>query len=259
MDGHESARWDVAAYALGVLDHQDIERYERHLAECASCAAELEFLLPASRLLADVDPADVRAAEEDNHLVDRLLDAVRVDRRRTRRRHRVTVAMGTALAAAAAAGVVLAGATWLDTVSTGGDFTAEPPPASASPEPEPSEAPEEPGGLPSGGELISATDPDTGVAMAAVLEGTDWGTQLWVEISSVTGPRECRLIVVRADGTGEVVGSWRVPESGYGTSAQPRPLLLQAPTATAPADIDQLQLQAVEPGGSTSTLVAVPV
>jgi Putative zinc-finger len=254
MDRHESAHWDVAAYALGVLDHGEIERYERHLAECASCAADLEYLLPASRLLADVDPVHIRAAV-DTQLMDRLLSAVRIDRHRGRRRQRLTITVGTALAAAAAAVVVLAGATWLDTVPTDEDINAALSP-SASPEPTESEEPES---LPGDSEPFSATDPDSGVEMAAVLEGTDWGTQLLLEISSVTGPRECRLIVVRADGSGEVVGSWRVPASGYGTVAQPRPLLLQAPTATAPGDIDQLQLQAVEPDGSNITLVTVPV
>lgn len=52
MDQHEGAFWDVAAYALGVLDPKDIAGCELHLAECASCAAELEYLLPASTALA---------------------------------------------------------------------------------------------------------------------------------------------------------------------------------------------------------------
>jgi hypothetical protein len=254
MDRQESAHWDVAAYALGVLDHGEIERYERHLAECASCAADLEYLLPASRLLVDVDPTHIRAAV-DTQLMDRLLGAVRVDRHRGRRRQRLTVAVGTALAAAAASVAVLAGVTWLDSVPTDDDLTAAPP-ATASPEPRESE---EPDGLPDGSDPATATDPTTGVEMAALLEGTDWGTQLLLEISSVTGPRECRLIVVRADGSGEVVGSWRVPEAGYGTEEQPRPLVIDAPTATSPDDIDQLQLQAVEPDGGTTTLVTVPV
>jgi hypothetical protein len=253
MDRQESAHWDVAAYALGVLDHGEIERYEHHLAECATCAADLEFLLPATRLLADVDPAHIQAAE-DTQLMDRLLGAVRIDRHRERRRQRLTITLGTALAAAAAAGVVLAGVTWLDTVPTGNDndVVAEPP-ASASPE-LPSQ---EPDGLPEGSDPVSATDPDSGVEMAAVLQGTDWGTLLSLEVSSVSGPRECRLIVVRDDGSGEVVGSWRVPSSGYGTEENPNSLVVQAPSATSPDDIDQLQLAAVEPDGSTTTLVTV--
>lgn len=247
MDRQESVHWDVASYALGVLDHGEIERYERHLADCTICAADLEYLLPASRLLADVDPSHVRSAVVDNQLMDRLLSAVRVDRNRGRRRHRFTVAVGTALAAAAAAGVVLAGATWLNTIPTGDDGPIGSGPSADG---------ERPNGLPDG-DQISATDPDSGVEMAAVLERTDWGTQVFLEISSVTGPRECQLIIVRADGTGEVVGSWRVPAAGYGTEQQPRPLLLEAPSATDPDQIDELRLQAVDPDGTTTTLVTV--
>lgn len=253
MDGHETARWDVAAYALGVLDHRDIERYEQHLAECASCAAELEFLLPASRLLADVDPADVRAVE-DTRLVDRLLDAVRVERDRTRRRHRITVGVGTAVAAALAAFAVFAGATWLETIPTDDFASGDPVPASATPA--------EPTGEPTTGEgdPYSVTDPETGVHIEASLAGTDWGTQLSLSISAVAGPRECQLVVVRTDGGQEVVGSWRVPPDGYGTQAQPSPLLLQAATAATRADIEELQvLQLAEDGTVVATLATVAV
>jgi hypothetical protein len=256
MDTHETARWDVAAYALGVLDHQDIERYERHLAECASCAAELEFLLPASRLLADVDPADVRAAE-DPQLVNRLLDAVHIDRERLRRRHRLTVAAGTAVAAAVAALAVIGGVTWLETVPTDG-LAGDGSTATTSPTPaEPSGT----GGPDLGeGDPYSVIDPVTGVAVEAVLKGTDWGTQLSVAISEVTGPRVCQLLVVHTDGTEEVAGSWRVPTEGYGTPEQPSPLLVRAATAAAQADIDHLRVQELASDGTVSaTLVTVPM
>jgi Putative zinc-finger len=249
MDGHETARWDVAAYALGVLDHREIERYEQHLAECPSCAAELEFLLPASRLLADVDPADISAAE-DSRLVDRLIDAVRVDRDRSRRRHRITVGVGTAVAAALAAFAVLAGMTWLETIPTDEVAGESPVPAS-------------PSGRPAGGgdgEPVSVTDPDSGVQIEALLESTDWGTQLSFAISEVTGPRECQLVVVHSDGTEEVVGSWRVPPAGYGTEAQPSPLRLEAATRSDRADIDELRVREMAPDGTVSaTLATVPV
>lgn len=255
MDRHESAHWDVAAYALGVLDHEEIERYERHLAECATCAADLEYLLPASRLLADVDPAHIRAAV-DTQLMDRLLSAVRIDRHRGRRRQRLTIAVGTALAAAAAAVVVLAGVAWLGTVPTDDDNISALPPATESPE---REEPVGSDGLPRDGEQVSATDPDTGVQVDAVLRNNDWGTDVWFEISAVTGPRECQLVVVHADGSQEVIGSWRVPAAGYGTPAQPNPLLLRAATAAARDDIERLLIEAFEPDGSTTTLVTVPV
>lgn len=36
-----SSHFDVAAYALGVLDDDDAEAFERHLDDCAQCRAEL--------------------------------------------------------------------------------------------------------------------------------------------------------------------------------------------------------------------------
>jgi anti-sigma factor RsiW len=44
MTTSDAPHWDVAAYALGVLDHRDTARFEDHLADCASCAVELESL-----------------------------------------------------------------------------------------------------------------------------------------------------------------------------------------------------------------------
>ncbi|HEY8475165.1 MAG TPA: zf-HC2 domain-containing protein [Natronosporangium sp.] len=249
MDGHESLRWDVAAYALGVLDHREVERYELHLAECSACAAELEFLLPASRLLADVDPNDIQSVE-DSRLVDRLLDAVRIDRQRARRRHRITVGIGTAVAAALAGFAVLGGVTWLDSFPT--DNVAGSPFETVSPEADP------PDDLELGpGEPISVTDPDTGVSVEALLTGTDWGTQVSITLSEVTGPRECQLLVVHRDGTEEVVGSWRVPATGYGTEERPEPLRLRLATAADRSDIQQLRIRELAEDGSVSAVLAV--
>ena len=68
-------------------------------------------------------------------------------------------------------------------------------------------------------------------------------------LSGLTGPRVCRLLVVRADGTAEVAGTWRVPEPGYGTEAHPEPLLLQTSTAMDLSEIDRIQVQSLEDEG----------
>ncbi|WP_238450628.1 zf-HC2 domain-containing protein [Micromonospora sp. 4G55] len=54
---------DVAAYALGVLDEQDTERFEEHLATCWACAAELETMVPVVGLLSDIDGETMMAME----------------------------------------------------------------------------------------------------------------------------------------------------------------------------------------------------
>jgi len=249
MTRHGTRHWDVAAYALGVLDPAEVAECEAHLAECESCAAELDALLPASRLLADVDLEMLQEAEE-SQLGDRLLDAVRQERNRAHRRRRVLAAAGTAVAAAVAGIALLVGATWLAAP------TERVPTATAG-----SPSPDEPPGIGGpdlvDGEQISVADPVTGVEADVILVTTDWGTQISFALSSVTGPRECQLVVVRGDGTTEPVGSWRVPEAGYGTPEHPEPLLLQVPTATARSDLAQLQVQEIGPDGTITTLVAV--
>ncbi len=250
MTRHGTRHWDVAAYALGVLDPAEVPECEAHLAECESCAAELDALLPTSRLLADVDLDALRQAEE-SPLGDRLLAAVRVERNRAQRRRRVLAATGTAMAAAVAGVALLVGATWLATdPSTSGQVAA---PGSPSPV-----APPGIGGPDlADGEQISVADSVTGVTADVILVSTDWGTQISFALSSVTGPRDCQLLVVRADGSTETAGSWHVPETGYGTPARPEPLMLQVPTATARSDLAHLQVRAVEPDGAVTTLVTI--
>ena len=41
--------YDVASYALGVLEPADVDRFEEHLVTCDACALELEALLPLAQ------------------------------------------------------------------------------------------------------------------------------------------------------------------------------------------------------------------
>jgi hypothetical protein len=49
----------VASYALGLLDSAEMSRFEDHLADCDECAEQLEQMLPAVDMLADVEPGDL--------------------------------------------------------------------------------------------------------------------------------------------------------------------------------------------------------
>jgi hypothetical protein len=49
-----------------------------------------------------------------------------------------------------------------------------------------------------------------------------------------------------------------VNPAGWGTAANPSPLLLQAVTATPRDSIAHLQVQSVDPKGTAETLVRVP-
>jgi hypothetical protein len=253
MATHGTTHWDVAAYALGVLDPREVEQCEAHLATCPSCVAELESVLPATRLLADVDIDSLREAEE-SQLVDRLIDTVRTERHRARSRRRAVAAAGTTVAAVVAGVALFAGASWLG--ATPISELAGGPSPSAIPSPT-TEAPTGVGGPDVDIDEFSAIDTTTGAQAEVLLEATDWGTQVSLALSSVTGPLECQLLLVRADGTTELVGSWLVPLDGYGTQAQPDPLLVQVPTATDRDELTKLLVQATDLDGATTPLVAV--
>ncbi|MEV4760070.1 zf-HC2 domain-containing protein [Micromonospora sp. NPDC049559] len=262
--------WDVASYALGVLDERDAERFEEHLAECWVCAGELESLLPVVDLLADVDGDDLATVEKstsDGQLLDRMLVTVGRERHRARSRQLYALAAGV-VALLIFSGVALFAGTRL----------ADPPRIDAQPsatasattgpdEPFPSGEPG-PGGQPGpgiggpeveGGQKVTATDGGTGVRADLILDSAPFGTQISFALTKLPGPRTCRLVVLRRNGTSEVLSSWSVPAGGYGTAARPQPLLLQVSTSTPRAEIDRVQVQSVDPSGVATPLVTVPL
>ncbi len=255
MTGHE----DVAAYALGVLDPRDSSRFEEHLADCAACAAELESMLPVVDLLSDVDPDSLVATEQsrkDGAVLHRMIDTVGQERRRARSRHMFSLAAAAVLLAALTGGALAAGGRWL----APGPSTPIAQPSAASTDSPWDRLPPD-GGLGDGngtGERFSTTDPRTGVRADVALESKPWGTQVSFAVWNVKGPLTCRLLAVRTSGKTELLSTWKVPEGGYGTAAQPQPLTLQAATALPRGDLAHVQVQALDAGGNPSTLVTVP-
>jgi hypothetical protein len=246
---------DVAAYALGVLDARDAAHFEDHLAECDACAVELEALLPVTALMSQVDGDSFVGVEEsvrDGRMLDEMVNAVAYDRSRVRARRML------ALAAGIIALVMLSGLSLIAGLTVGGD--GQRPEAAGSPSPQ--AGPDGPGvggfdDLP--GERFSAIDPATKVHADVVLERHEWGTQVSVAVGAIRGPLTCQLVAVGPDGLGEVVYSWKVPEDGYGTNANPELLFLQGATAVSRADIARMELQSLDSKGRTGLLVAVDV
>jgi hypothetical protein len=105
-----------------------------------------------------------------------------------------------------------------------------------------------------------AVDPRTGVAAEVELApgppGTP-GSRVSVSLTGLTGPRSCRLVAVRADGATQVLATWQVPASGFGTSRQPDPFTLAVDTAGPVADLGWLRVESVDPAGGSTTLVRV--
>ncbi|MFC4145267.1 anti-sigma factor family protein [Micromonospora mangrovi] len=251
---------DVAAYALGVLDQEDTERFEEHLATCWACAAELETMVPVVGLLSGIDGESMTALEQtqtDPALLDRTLVAVRQHRRRSRVRQ---------LLATAAAVVVFGGLSGVGfaTVAGGGDepLPQAEPTRSAPVDPATSKSsdPEDPGtgnGVGQEGELHNATDPGTGVKTSMWLASKEYGTKIDLQLTKLPGPRTCRLVVVRKNATTEVISTWSVPGGGYGTNTNQLPLELTASTSAGVDDIQKIQVQSVDVNGVASPLVTV--
>jgi anti-sigma factor RsiW len=70
---HEELRDDLAAYALGALEGDDLRALEEHLAGCEACAEYLTWLAPAVDLL----PESVEQIEPPASLRESLMAAVR--------------------------------------------------------------------------------------------------------------------------------------------------------------------------------------
>ncbi|MFF5175853.1 anti-sigma factor family protein [Micromonospora sp. NPDC000089] len=249
---------DVAAYALGVLDAQDAERFEEHLATCWACAAELETMVPVVGLLSDIDGETMMAMEHtatDPALLDRTLGAVRAHRRRSRMRQVLaTAAAVVAVGALSGVGVATMGG------ETDGSTVALP--TATAPVGPPSPQPTRTGPGTGGpneieGDQFDATDGSTGVKATMWLAEKEFGTWVGFNLTRLPGPRTCRLVVVRKNATTEVISSWSVPGTGYGTNTNPQDLQLEAATAARRDDIAKLQVQSVDAAGIASPLVTV--
>ena len=257
----QEEHFDVASYALGVLDARDAARFEDHLIECPRCAFELESFVQVADLLADVDAGAVVAAEEsrqDGVVLHKMLGEVRTERRRANSRRLYSLAAAVVIFAMLSIGALFAGGKWFAPDDSPANQTAQRGSSQLDPLPDTQGGPGV-GGPELAGQRYSGTDPRTGVSLNAALEKKDWGTQISFAISNIKGPKECRLLAVHTDGTTEPLVSWSVGDKGWGTAANPSPLMLQAVTATPREDIAHVQVQEVTANGTgDKTLVRVP-
>jgi Putative zinc-finger len=264
----ESGHVDVAAYALGVLNAVDMERFEFHVAWCESCATELEALIPTVSALSQVDRDAFVESEQiakNDRLLYQMIDVVALRRRRALAMRTVGIAAGFIL-------LVIFAIVGTPAVPGSGSRTVDPNalarpsatgrkyPTETSPTPSPAPSSEVHtgiGGPDLAGERFTATDPATGVRLDVLLESFSWGTQIGVSMFNVAGPLECQLYAVDRAGTASVVASWRVSEWGYGTVVNPEPLTLTAATRLPRSQIAQLFVHGQPPGGPPSQLVTV--
>jgi hypothetical protein len=255
----QEEHYDVASYALGVLDERDAARFEDHLLECPRCAFELESFVQVADVLADVDAAAVIAAEDsrqDGVVLHSVIGAVKVERRRANSRRLYSLAAAVVVFAMLSIGALFAGGRWFAPEQQA-PTTAQQRDSSQL-DPLPNSGGVGVGGPELEGQSYAGEDPRTGVQANVALATKDWGTQISFAISNIRGQKTCRLLAVLADGTTEPLISWQVGDKGWGTPDNPKPLMLQAVTATPRDKISFVRVQEVTSNGTGDTLIQLP-
>jgi hypothetical protein len=248
--------WDVASYALGVLDDRDLVEFEEHLLECRLCVEELDSLLPVTGLLAYATPPEIDVDSERDRLMERAANVVAFERSKDRARW--------VLASAAAAVLVLIAsglAFWLgERVNRPADLVAGPPAAAAPTNDVPHTIEPSPGfgGDTNRGDHFESTDPGSGLKADLVLQQRGAQTELTMVLTQFNGPvAKCQLVAVTVGGYEEVVTTWQVPKAGFGTVAHPGPLVVNGVIDIPRADIEHFEVRSIAGDDSAKPLLAL--
>ncbi len=259
--------WDVAAYALGVLDTRESALFEEHLTQCVSCAVELESLLPVTAALAEVDREAFLGAEQSQRrgrMLDQMVNVVAFDRSRTHARRLLAAAAGTVAILLLVGLSAFAGTVWSgrsnEAVAPAPTATGSAGPGGSRPATAPGTGGPGVGGVegPPPDEVFESTSATTGVNVKLGLSSAAWGTAVSLELSSVRGPLTCQLVALGPGGS-EVVSTWKVPPDGYGTPKHPDPVFLEASTAVSRDSIDRFEVRTASSTGESKVLVSLNV
>ncbi|MEV5479913.1 MULTISPECIES: anti-sigma factor family protein [Streptomyces] len=228
---------DVGAYALGVLDAADADRFEAHLVGCDRCAAELEQLMRLTPVMAEFKQSaptpQTITAVPGPAMLDGLLDVVTTTRRGRARRRLFLVA----------AAVVLIVGGPLATFALKGAESPQSPPAPPLANAVRAQY--------AAGEKVSSVDPDTKVSAGVSMAAKPWGTQVVLELANVKGPLACDLVAVGKDGKRQTVTTWAVPKGGYGIPGSTakwnrEPLYAAGGAALNRGDIDHFEINTLD-------------
>ncbi|WP_158851886.1 anti-sigma factor family protein [Saccharothrix deserti] len=234
---------DVAAYVLGVLDEDEVDAFENHLAQCRRCALDLRDFAELPDLLDEADANGMLRANAgerpDGRSVRAMLDSVSETRARKRR--------NVALLAAAAAALLIAGTAVVSVnVASPSDPVASS--STTSSVPDPSNVAK---GAQDASGSITRTDPATGVFARLAASPEPWGTSVQVEVKGAKGPTRCELVAKSKTGETMVLGSWLVTASGPGKD----PVSLQASVGMRWHEISEFVVRDTKEG---ATLVRLP-
>jgi hypothetical protein len=205
---------DVAAYVLGVLDEDEVDAFENHLAECRKCALDLRDFAVLPDLLDEADEAGLlrgTATERpDGRSVRAMLDSVSTDRSRKRRNY---------VFAAAAASVMLIAVTAVVSYNFASNNTqplAESPPQQAAVAQDRTDV----------YASLSRTDPKTGLNAKIDARREPWGTSVEFQVQGAKGPGRCELVALTRTGTVMPVTSWLVGAPSVAETQEKEPVRL---------------------------------
>lgn len=196
----------MAAYVLGILDEDEVDAFENHLAQCRRCALDLRDFAVLPDLLDEADANGMLRANAgerpDGRSVRAMLDTVTEDRARRRR---------TTLLLSAAAAVLLIVLTAVTTVGlsspqddtrASGDTDSS---TTSSTVPGPAAVAKN---APDGSGTVTRTDQTTGVWAKLNATPEPWGTSVSLEVKGAKGPTRCELVAKAKSGETMVVASW---------------------------------------------------
>lgn len=212
----------LGVFALGIED-SDRTSFERHLATCTACQAELSELNVLPSMLATVDSADIANLEQQrvtrpaDELLDRVLATISNERGVLRSRHRRRW-----FALAAVAVLIVGGMATGAVVAIQGSHAA-------------------------GQVQLAAGRSNVGVSATTAVRPEAWGTRIDMTLTGLPPRISCRLIARTADGRTETAASWRVT---YQDS-------LEVEGMTSLSSEDLAELEVVDDSGRL--LITVPV
>jgi anti-sigma factor RsiW len=194
----------LGAYALGVLDADEIRAVDEHISSCAECQQDLADLQAMKDSLGDVPPEAFLDGppEGGDLLLQRTLREVRKDKTRASRQR---------------LGLVAAGVVALVTVAAGAGALAgrgqSPRHEVLPPTPTASATTAVPSAVP-GIRTVSATDGRTGARITATVTPAAGWVRVHADVGGIAAGKRCQLVVVPRSGPPVVAGSWLVSAKG---------------------------------------------
>jgi hypothetical protein len=238
MSAVDQNHTQLGAYALGALDPAEAAEFEqRHLATCAQCRFDLNELMALRESLDEVPPEAFLDGppEGGDMLLQRTLRQVRAEepavtvKQRPRR--------GLALAGAAVLVVVaLGGGVVVGRQTAGGGGNIAIPGGTATPQPGTKEA--------------RATDPNTGVQLAASVAPFSGWVDVKVSVKGIPAGEQCVLQVVGKNGQVVGAGSWKVSPKWESEG-----FTLEGAALMAPDDVQSIDIATTD----GRKLVSVPI